>query len=168
MSIVRVVLSLLIAWSPSAFAAENPPENLAVIEFATGSAEVSREWNDKLVTVVRYLRANPDRMVYVEGHADSVGDWRFNLELSQRRSDAVRNQLIRMGANPDQLVRVGHGENTGIEDVRARRQVVLRTSSDDFGELMRAQRSHERAPARETNPEPEQPEQPEQQDQLDR
>lgn len=39
-----------------------------------------------------------------------LGDWDYNLRLSQRRADAVAQYLIRQGVNPDSVFTEGLGE----------------------------------------------------------
>src|SRR5262245_66153545 len=39
------------------------------------------------------LRANPNVVVQVNGYTDAIGTVEYNLRLSQRRADAVRNYL---------------------------------------------------------------------------
>jgi outer membrane protein OmpA-like peptidoglycan-associated protein len=50
----------------------------------------------------------------IEGHTDDVGDAFANLDLSQRRADAVRAYLIARGVEPDRLLAVGHGESRPV------------------------------------------------------
>ncbi|WP_028104004.1 OmpA family protein [Pseudoduganella violaceinigra] len=56
------------------------------------------------------LRANPDRSVLVEGFTDSTGSDAYNLQLSQRRAEAVRNALSQMGIGRSRIETRGYGE----------------------------------------------------------
>lgn len=58
-----------------------------------------------------YLEESPDRRLLVEGYTDSVGDEAFNEQLSQRRAEAVRDQLVTAGIDADRIEAVGHGES---------------------------------------------------------
>lgn len=42
------------------------------------------------------LKTNP-RSIKIDGHTDSVGSFQYNLALSKRRANAVRDELIRLG-----------------------------------------------------------------------
>ena len=53
--------------------------------------------------------ANADQIVVV-GHTDSVGSPRYNTELSERRADAVRSELVRLGVSGDRISASGRGE----------------------------------------------------------
>jgi outer membrane protein OmpA-like peptidoglycan-associated protein len=48
--------------------------------------------------------------VRIEGHTDSRGDDAFNLDLSQRRTEAVRTYLINKGVEANRLEAKGYGE----------------------------------------------------------
>jgi len=52
----------------------------------------------------------PGAKITVEGFADPAGSTRYNLALSKRRADAVRDVLVQQGLNDTQLASVGYGE----------------------------------------------------------
>jgi len=61
----------------------------------------------KLATV---LRENTDRTVLIEGFTDSTGSTAHNLELSQRRAEAVRSALSQAGIDRSRVEVRGYGE----------------------------------------------------------
>jgi outer membrane protein OmpA-like peptidoglycan-associated protein len=70
-----------------------------------------------LDAVVDIMKQNPDiRKVRVEGHCDAKGSDAYNIKLSQRRSNAVRDYLIAHGIEADRLVAVGYGESRPVAD----------------------------------------------------
>lgn len=56
------------------------------------------------------LRDNPDRSVLVEGFTDSTGSDAYNLQLSQRRAEAIRSALSQMGIDRSRIETRGYGE----------------------------------------------------------
>lgn len=48
------------------------------------------------------------------GHTDSTGDADYNMGLSKRRADAVRDYLVLTGTQPEKLRTIGRGENEPI------------------------------------------------------
>ncbi len=87
------------------------------VNFATGSADILPESYDVLDAVVRILRRQDDiRLMRVEGHTDSVGNANANLRLSQSRSEAVREYLIRHGIAPERVEAIGYGEERPVAD----------------------------------------------------
>jgi len=62
------------------------------------------------------LRANPQiKLVRVEGHTDSVGNDKYNRDLSQRRAMAVMRHLVNAGIEPARLIAQGFGEDRPID-----------------------------------------------------
>lgn len=78
--------------------------------FATGQAELQPAATATLDGMVASIAKEPNRRIVVEGHTDSSGDSARNLELSQRRADAVRQYLIAHGVAADRVSAVGKGE----------------------------------------------------------
>ncbi|OGS82587.1 MAG: peptidoglycan-associated lipoprotein [Gallionellales bacterium GWA2_59_43] len=58
----------------------------------------------------KYLGANPNRMVRLEGNCDERGSNEYNLGLGQRRADGVKKMLELSGAKSAQLESVSYGE----------------------------------------------------------
>lgn len=53
----------------------------------------------------------PTLKVEIGGHTDMVGSASYNLKLSQKRAESVRDYLISKGAKPEQLVAHGYGKS---------------------------------------------------------
>lgn len=53
-------------------------------------------------------------MITVEGFADPAGSVRYNLDLSRRRAEAVKEYLVAQGVNPDQVKTIGYGETRQV------------------------------------------------------
>jgi OOP family OmpA-OmpF porin len=54
--------------------------------------------------------AYPEVRIEIRGYTDSVGSWEYNLDLSQRRADAVRLYLVNSGIASDRVVSKGYSE----------------------------------------------------------
>jgi OOP family OmpA-OmpF porin len=63
-----------------------------------------------LYPLVTFLKENPTRQVLIEGHTDSTGSESYNLELSQRRAEAVRDLFIDNGISLERLTARGYGK----------------------------------------------------------
>lgn len=68
----------------------------------------------KLDQVAKALLAIRTRNLIVEGHTDSRGSEAYNLGLSQRRADAVRDYLVQKGYPADHIQSRGRGEGSPI------------------------------------------------------
>lgn len=64
------------------------------ILFDTASDVIKPESASTIQTIARALEANPSLKVRIEGHTDSVGNAASNLDLSNRRAEAVKNVLV--------------------------------------------------------------------------
>jgi outer membrane protein OmpA-like peptidoglycan-associated protein len=60
--------------------------------------------------VIASIRGRQPKEIYVLGHADRVGTELYNVELSSRRADRVRELLISNAVGSDALVVSFHGE----------------------------------------------------------
>ena len=80
------------------------------------------------------LKENANLKVSVEGHTDSVGSEEYNLKLSLRRANAVKQFLVKEGIAESRLTTRGFGESQPVasnetEDGRAQnRRVELKPS----------------------------------------
>lgn len=54
--------------------------------------------------------------VVIEGHTDGIGADDYNLDLSQRRADAVKEYLVGVGVPADRVSTIGMGEREPIGD----------------------------------------------------
>jgi outer membrane protein OmpA-like peptidoglycan-associated protein len=54
--------------------------------------------------------------IEVAGHTDSRGSDAYNIKLSQRRAEAVRDYLISKGIAADRLSAKGYGESQPVAD----------------------------------------------------
>ena len=102
----------------SALNAESPDERivrLRYVQFETGSANLTPLSIYELNNVISVLRDNPELNIELSGHTDNTGDPESNLDLSQRRADAVLNYLVENGVNLARLSSVGYGENLPID-----------------------------------------------------
>ena len=58
----------------------------------------------------KYLAANPDRKVTIQGNTDERGGSEYNLALGQKRADAVRRALALKGVPDSQMEAVSFGK----------------------------------------------------------
>jgi outer membrane protein OmpA-like peptidoglycan-associated protein len=72
--------------------------------FPSGQAVLLPAAMSSLDNVVTALKSTPDRNIIVEGHTDSVGTHSYNMDLSQRRAQAVRDYIVSRGL-PSEIVR---------------------------------------------------------------
>jgi OOP family OmpA-OmpF porin len=64
------------------------------ILFAFDKATISPEYDEKLDVLAKFLMENPEAYVVIEGFTDSIGNPKYNLELSRRRAMSVEDYLM--------------------------------------------------------------------------
>ena len=85
--------------------------NDSMVNFASSSAEVPESMTPFLKTAAADLkRLKAGHVLEIAGYTDNTGDAALNLALSQKRAEAVREALIKYGADPNMLVAKGYGE----------------------------------------------------------
>lgn len=64
------------------------------IYFDTDKAELKPESEPALAEIAAFLKQETELRLYVVGHTDSTGDFKYNMELSQNRAEAVVVELV--------------------------------------------------------------------------
>lgn len=77
------------------------------IAFDTDSATLKADSNATLAEMVKYLKANASVKVFIVGHTDSTATLPHNLDLSQRRAEAVVKTLVTQGIAASRLAARG-------------------------------------------------------------
>lgn len=78
--------------------------------FGYDSSELGEESVPILEKIADLRRRFPDYIMVIIGHTDAMGSSDYNLLLSQKRADAVREWLIRRyGMDPSKLETIGRG-----------------------------------------------------------
>jgi len=87
------------------------PADLAlVIYFDYDSFEIKPQFQAVVQGHARYLGANKDRKLVLEGHTDERGGREYNLALGQKRAEAVSRALSVLGAAGAQIESVSFGQ----------------------------------------------------------
>jgi outer membrane protein OmpA-like peptidoglycan-associated protein len=77
---------------------------LAEIAFNEGSTRLPEAAGSQLGQVAAWAEDNFDGLIVLDGHADHRGAAAHNLRLSLRRARLVRDQLIALGVDPNQII----------------------------------------------------------------
>ncbi|MEP6685866.1 MAG: OmpA family protein [Verrucomicrobiota bacterium] len=78
--------------------------------FEYNSADLQQSSVEQLQKLGTLIKRNPKATFTIEGYTDSFGPSDYNLDLSQRRADSVKDYLVSvMGINPAQIQTRGYG-----------------------------------------------------------
>ncbi len=80
------------------------------VYFAFDSDAVSAEFRPLVEAHAKYLLANKEAKVILQGNTDERGTREYNLALGQRRSVAVKKSLNALGVQDGQIETVSYGE----------------------------------------------------------
>ena len=101
----------------------NTPKNLTVdhngcpiittlrIHFDFNKWNVKKIYYPEIKKVAEILKANPNLKIEIAGYTDNIGSDKYNLLLSQKRAEAVKNVLVKVyHINPKRIIAKGYGE----------------------------------------------------------
>jgi outer membrane protein OmpA-like peptidoglycan-associated protein len=113
--------------------------NMSDVLFDTGSYTLKPGAREKLAKISGIVLAHPGLSLQIEGHTDSVGGDDFNQQLSERRSDSVRDFLAEQGVPASSITARGFGKsqpvatNDTAEGRQRNRRVELVVNGDAIG-----------------------------------
>ena len=80
------------------------------ILFAFSKSDLSDSAKKNLNNLATILNNNPNTNIEIQGHTDSRGTEEYNMGLSLRRANAVRDYLISQGIDGKRMTVKGYGE----------------------------------------------------------
>ena len=72
--------------------------------------DIKAEYKDLVAAHAKFLTNNRQFKMLIQGNTDERGSREYNLALGQKRADAVKKQLVLLGAREDQVESVSLGE----------------------------------------------------------
>ncbi len=86
-------------------------EYFKVVYFNFDKSVVIAKYTKDLDEVAKYLKENKTMNVSVEGHADSKGSDDYNMRLSEKRANYVKNYLTKKGVEKSRVTTAFFGES---------------------------------------------------------
>lgn len=89
---------------------ENPEGgDSLVLYFEFDGIEVNQRTDKQLDIIATILKQSSERVIRITGHADALGTDYYNVSLSGRRAETIRQSLIQKGVKPEQVVTEAFG-----------------------------------------------------------
>ena len=95
---------------PNAQTAQGPVGVARIVYFDFDSYTIKPEFQSLIDGHARFLKANTQRRISIEGHTDERGGREYNLALGQKRAEAVRRSLGLLGVSDAQMEAVSYGK----------------------------------------------------------
>ena len=108
-------------------------EQTLAVRFDTDKSDIKDEYQGEIEDFADFMREYNNTRATIEGHTDSTSTEDYNQALSERRANAVRNELImRYGIAASRLTAVGFGETQPVasNDTAAGRAQNRRIEAD--------------------------------------
>ena len=83
------------------------------LEFDFDRSMVRNRYDDKLDQLAKLL-LNNNSAVALRGYADSIGSFKGNWKLSEKRADMVKNYLIKQGVPAGKIVTTAFGSTNPV------------------------------------------------------
>lgn len=93
-----------------------PIQYTFLVQFPFDSAEITPAYMDEVKDFALFLENHKGVSAKLEGHTDSKGSDAYNKKLSAKRSNAVKEALIKLGIDKSRLSSEGFGEERPIAD----------------------------------------------------
>lgn len=90
-----------------------------MVFFEYDQADIRNDMQSVLDRKAALLRANPGVTIRIDGHADERGTVEYNLALSLRRANSVREYLTGAGIDASRLEVAGFGEERPLDSSMA-------------------------------------------------
>ena len=84
--------------------------NLPTIYFDFDQASVNADGRSLLQGVANSLGGDDGARLTIEGHCDERGTREYNLALGERRANAVKSYLVRLGVDSSRISTVSYGK----------------------------------------------------------
>jgi outer membrane protein OmpA-like peptidoglycan-associated protein len=112
---------------------------MADVLFQSGKYDLQTSAREKLAKLSGIILSHPGLNLQIQGYTDNVGSDSFNMTLSEKRAEAVRNFLIGQGLSPDTITAEGLGKadpvasNDSAVGRQQNRRVEIIVSGDVIG-----------------------------------
>lgn len=89
--------------------------DLRTVYFPYDSYSLAGDARSALKFNADWLKQNPSATVQIEGHCDERGTTEYNLALGEKRANAARDYLERLGVDSSRISVISYGEERPVE-----------------------------------------------------
>jgi outer membrane protein OmpA-like peptidoglycan-associated protein len=90
---------------------ENSSQKMQLrVLFANDSDKINPVFQKQILDLSNFLKEYPGTSIEIQGYASRTGTSEHNLDLSKRRAENVRSELLRNGISPSRVTIIGYGD----------------------------------------------------------
>lgn len=89
-------------------------EKTIIPGFKVGGFNLTYDSFIYIESIAKLLNSNNDLQLIVAGHTDNIGNYNYNLLLSKKRAEKIKDELIIRGVDENQIKLEYYGENSPI------------------------------------------------------
>jgi tetratricopeptide (TPR) repeat protein len=82
--------------------------------------------------IIQHMTEHPELNIHIGGHADDVGNDRYNIKLSKKRAKAVYKFLVKEGIDKERLSYDGYGETRPVQTIPVGEEKMLVNTARDL------------------------------------
>ncbi len=82
--------------------------------FDFNKATIKAAYTNTFDNAIKILQLNPSLTVEIQGHTDSIGSEDYNLDLSEKRAESVKQLLVDSGISSSRITTKGFGESKPV------------------------------------------------------
>ena len=117
--------------APPPVVALPPTVRQFLVFFDFDKSNITPEAHEVVAQAVKAAMQNGGARITVTGHTDTVGSFRYNQALSERRAMAVKTEMVRMGMNAPDIATIGRSfsdplvpTGPGVREPQNRRALI--------------------------------------------
>ena len=81
------------------------------INFELDKYDIMPRYVQEIEQMAAYLIKNSSLSIIISGHTDNLGEDSYNIVLSNKRAEAVKAALVKLGITPGRIATIGKGES---------------------------------------------------------
>lgn len=86
------------------------------VQFYTNTAKIVEGTETGLEEVIDFMQVYPESEIEIEGHTDNAGTHEFNMKLSEKRANTIKETIVkRAGISADRIKVTGYGETQPLD-----------------------------------------------------
>ena len=83
---------------------------MQVVYYGYDSYTLTNEGRDALKANADWMKANPTARIQIEGHCDERGTVEYNMALGDRRANAAKSYLAKLGVETSRIETISYGK----------------------------------------------------------